>query len=145
MDESNRRPAATRRGDVATHQLRALPVAHALGVPSHADPGAWDPQQVPENSDFKMKISEKSVKISEKPSKTHDGFRHDVVVHEANLLYAESLLYMDGPEPLGESPHLAAQGLQMTRRVPREVLTALERTWPLEVATRRYQDVMGLS
>ena len=94
---------------------------------------------------FKMKISEKSVKISKKPSKTHDGFRHDVVVHEANLLYAESLLYMDGPEPLGESPHLAAQGLQMTRRVPREVLTALERTWPLEVATRRYQDVMGLS
>ena len=59
---------------------------------------------------------------------------------KANLLYAESLLYMDGPDPVGESPHLAAQGLQMTRRVPQEVLAALERTWPLEIATRRYQE-----
>lgn len=59
---------------------------------------------------------------------------------EANMLYAEALLYLDGASRYGESAELVAQALQQTKRVQTEVLNALSHTWPLDIATHRFQD-----
>ena len=56
------------------------------------------------------------------------------------MLYAEALLYLDGAARDGESAMLVAQALEQTKRVQSEVLNALARTWPIEVATERFQD-----
>lgn len=59
---------------------------------------------------------------------------------EANMLYGEALLYLDGPSRDGESAMLVAQAIEQTKRVQPEVLNALARTWPLDMATHRFQD-----
>ena len=59
---------------------------------------------------------------------------------EANMLYAEALLYLDGASRYGESAQLVAQALAQTKRVQTEVLNALSHTWPLDIATHRFQD-----
>eukprot|EP00434_Breviolum_minutum_P002188 symbB.v1.2.001926.t1/scaffold55.1/size374282/8 len=58
----------------------------------------------------------------------------------ANMLYAEALLYLDGASRYGESAELVAQALQQTKRVQTEVLNALSHTWPLDIATHRFQE-----
>ena len=56
------------------------------------------------------------------------------------MLYAEALLYLDGASRYGESAQLVAQALAQTKRVQTEVLNALSHTWPLDIATHRFQD-----
>ena len=58
----------------------------------------------------------------------------------ASVLYAEALLVMDGPSRLGESAAMMAYAVSQTRKVPREVLEALGRTWPMDVAMRRFEE-----
>ncbi|CAK9028845.1 unnamed protein product [Durusdinium trenchii] len=58
----------------------------------------------------------------------------------ANMLYGEALLYLDGPSRDGESAMLVAQAIEQTKRVQPEVLNALARTWPLDMATHRFQE-----
>lgn len=58
----------------------------------------------------------------------------------ANVLYAEALLFLDGASRTGESALLMAQALEQTRQVHMEVLNALTKTWPLELASQRFQE-----
>lgn len=55
------------------------------------------------------------------------------------MLYAEALLYLDGASQQGESVLLMAQAMDNERRMDREVLNALSRTWPLQQAALRFQ------
>ena len=56
------------------------------------------------------------------------------------MLYAEALLFLDGPSRSGESAALMAHAMAQTRSVPREVLEALGNTWPLDIAARQFED-----
>ena len=62
---------------------------------------------------------------------------------KANVLYAEALLFLDGASRTGESALLMAQALEQTRQVQMEVLNALTKTWPLELASQRFQEKAG--
>ncbi|CAE7631783.1 unnamed protein product [Symbiodinium sp. CCMP2456] len=58
----------------------------------------------------------------------------------ANFLYAEALLFMDGSSRFGESAALVAHAMSQLRDVQHEVLEALGRTWPLDLAKRKFEE-----
>ena len=48
---------------------------------------------------------------------------------------------MDGSSRFGESAALVAQAMSQLRDVPHEVLEALGRTWPLDFAKQKFEDI----